>query len=74
MGCCVKNYKKSKILSFAKKILEQEKSNNQMIIAFLILLDRIKNDLYKKTTYLPSAAFLASLFNFKFSQIVPPIQ
>ena len=24
--------------------------------------------------YFPSAAFLASLFNFKFSQIVPPIQ
>jgi hypothetical protein len=27
-----------------------------------------------KTTYLPSAAFFASLFNFRFSQIVPPIQ
>ncbi len=28
----------------------------------------------KEYNYFPSAAFLASLFNFRFSQIVPPIQ
>jgi hypothetical protein len=54
-----------KVLVHHKTINSIHKKDSQFCESFFLSVDK---------NYFPSAAFFASLFNFKFSQIVPPNQ